>query len=467
MGSSVAGLMRWASSRLRPQELSTLTAEGRARERYRRVGMTALASMGARGIGIATALISIPLTVRYLGPEQYGLWVTITSVTALVGFADFGLSNGLVNGVSEAHGKNDMELARQYVSSAFCMLVVVTLVLGVAFAVTYRFIPWPRVFNVQFPDAAAVAGPAMAVFVTTALVSLPLGVIGSIRAGYQEGFASSVWQGAGSVISLIGLVIAIASQADLPWLVLAIGVGPAVAALLNAAFLFRRRPWLTPSVRRATLPAVRRMLRLGLMFFVLAIAFAVAYQTDNIVIAQILGAEQVTQYAVPMKLFMLAPLILSFALTPLWPAYGEALTRRDYAWVRRTLTRSIAAAATISLSLATALVMFGRPILHAWAGNAITPTTPLLLALGAWAVVSSVSGAIAMYLNGANALGFQVGCAAVMMTANLLLSIVLTRVVGISGPAWGSVIAVILFVLFPSTMYLRSTLKGSHQKETE
>ncbi len=45
------------------------------------------------------------------------------------------------------------------------------------------------------------------------------------------------------------------------------------------------------------------------MFFILAIAAAVAYQTDNIVIAGLLGPEEVTQYAVPMKLFMITPLI--------------------------------------------------------------------------------------------------------------------------------------------------------------
>jgi O-antigen/teichoic acid export membrane protein len=459
MSLSAMSLLRRTRDRLRLQDLEILTPEARSQERYKRVGLTAVASMGARAVAFAVTFVTVPLTLRYLGTEQYGLWATMTSATALLGFADFGLSNGLVNGVSDALGGNDRETVRRYVSSVFYMLVVVMLILGIAFAATYGLVPWAELFNVSSAHAAAVAGPAMAVFLAVTIVALPLSVVQSVRAGFQEGFASSVWQGVGSIVSLVGLVVAIAANAKLPWLVLALGGGPVIALLLNGAVLLRSRPWLAPRLRLATLPAVRRMMRFGLMFFILAIAISVAYQTDNIVIARMLGPAQVTQYAVPMKLFMVAPLILSFGLMPLWPAYGEAIARRDVAWVRRTLIRSLAISATLGALMSAVLLAFGVAILHAWAGNSIHPTTPLVLALSAWALVQCVTGCIAMYLNGANALGFQAVCATIMMVANLGLSIALTRAIGISGPAWGSVIAQMLFVLLPCSVYVPTTLK--------
>jgi O-antigen/teichoic acid export membrane protein len=458
MSWSARSLVRRTRDRLRPQDLETLAPEARSWERYKRVGLTAAASMGARGVALATTFITVPLTLRYLGAEQYGLWATITSVTALLGFADFGLGNGLVNGVSEALGRDSQEAVRRYVSSVFYMLVLVMTVLGLAFAGIYGVVPWPQLFNVSSAEAASVAGPAMAVFLGITLVGLPLSAVQSVRAGLQEGFMSGVWQGVGSVVSLIALVAAILARARLPWLVLALGGGPIVAALLNGLALIRRRPWLFPHIRLATFPAVRHMMRLGLMFFVLAIAVAVAYQTDNIVIARVLGSAQVTQYAVPMKIFMVPPLIMSFALTPLWPAYGEALARGEITWVRRTFMRSLTISATLGALLSAVLLAFGTPILHAWAGKAVHPTAPLILALSAWALLQCITGPIAMYLNGANALGFQAVCATVMMVANLVLSIALTRAVGVSGPAWGSVIAQVVFVLGPCAAYVRLSL---------
>ena len=415
--------------------------------------------MASRAVSIAMSLLAVPLTVHYLGTEQYGLWVTITSVVALLGFADLGLSNGLMNAVSDADGRGDRDAARGYVSSAVAMLIGVGLVLGVAFALIYPLVPWAEVFNVDSVSASEVAGAALAVFVAITLASLPLGVVSTIQLGYQEGYRNAAWQAAGSVFSLVGLVIAVATEAPLPWLVLAIGSGPLLATILNGGGLLRRRPWLTPRRRLVNTSSARSLLRLGLLFLVLQLAYVVAYGTDNIVIAQILGAEAVTAYAIPMKLFMTIPMLLGFGLLPLWPAYREALTRRDLSWARRTLVRSLQITAAVSIPLSLLLVLLGRPIIEAWVGGDVVPTTMLLVALGLWTVVYSTSVAIAMFLNGANVIAFQVVLAISMMAANLVLSIALTHLLGISGPAWGSTIAVVTCVLVPSTWYLRRLLR--------
>jgi O-antigen/teichoic acid export membrane protein len=465
-GSSAMNLAARTRELLRPREFAVLTPDARSHERYKRIGLTAIAAMGAKAVSLATTFVSLPLTLHYLGPEQYGLWVTIASVTAFFGLADLGLGKGLINGVSQALGRNDEARAGLYVSSAFYMLAAIAALLGIAFLACYRFVPWPRVFNVpSSSDAAAVAGPTMAVFVALTLVGLPLGVIAAIRAGLQEGFASSVWSAAGSVITLLGLLIAIAANASLPWLILALGGGSVFATVLNGAALFRRKPGLMPDIKQVTRLAAKRMLRFGLLFFILSIAGAVAYQTDNIVIAHLLGPRAVTQYAVPMRLFLIAPLILSFALLPLWPAYGEALARGDTAWVRRTFIRSLAISAVIGGLMSLLLLAFGVQLLHVWVGDTINPTTPLLLALATLAMLGCLTGPIAMYLNGANVLGFQAACAGTMMLANLGLSIALTRAIGISGPAWGSAIAQIVFVLIPCGIYMRSKLSRLTQAD--
>jgi hypothetical protein len=105
------------------------------------------------------------------------------------------------------------------------------------------------------------------------------------------------------------------------------------------------------------------------------------------------------------------------------------------------------------------LVVFGRPLIELWVGDDVVPTTGLLVALGLWVVVYSVSVAIAMFLNGANVIGFQAGLAVAMTVTNLALSIGLTHAIGVSGPAWGSTIAVAACVLLPSAWYLRRMLR--------
>ena len=53
------------------------------------------------------------------------------------------------------------------------------------------------------------------------------------------------------------------------------------------------------------------------MFFVLQCSFALAYSSDNIVIAQILGAAVVLAYAVLQKQFTFVSTTVATAITPL------------------------------------------------------------------------------------------------------------------------------------------------------
>jgi O-antigen/teichoic acid export membrane protein len=89
----------------------------------------------------------------------------------------------------------------------------------------------------------------------------------------------------------------------------------------------RRYAWLRPKLGNVTGEAVSRVFRLGMLFLVLQVAVAVAYSSDNIIVAQVLGAEAVTEYSVPMKLFSIPALVLAVLLIPLWPAYGESVAR--------------------------------------------------------------------------------------------------------------------------------------------
>src|SRR5689334_22756939 len=105
---------------LRPFDMST--PEGRAQERHRRVALSTLASVAAKIISVGTALISVPLALNYLGAERYGMWMTMSSLVAMLSFADFGIGNGVVNAVANAHGRDQIVEIRNYISSGFFVL---------------------------------------------------------------------------------------------------------------------------------------------------------------------------------------------------------------------------------------------------------------------------------------------------------------------------------------------------------
>jgi len=437
------------------------TQSGRSRERYRRITFTAVSSCLARATSLLAMLVSVRLIVNHFGTERYALWATITSTVTLLVFADFGIGNGLLNAISESDGKDDQEAAISYVSTAFFVLLAVALFAAFSLWFSYPFVPWARIFNLTSPVARQEAGPAAAIFILCFLAQLPLGVVQRIQLGLQEGFITQMWSAAGNLLGLLGLLVVIRFHAGLPLLVLAVAGAPVLANLLNAATVFGvQRPWLRPHLDHISGAAARRILHLGFLFFILQIAGAVSYQTDNLIIAQVLGATAVAQYAVPFRLFAMIPAVLSMVFVPLWPAYAEASARGDVGWVKSALRRSMLLGVAVAVPANVLLIALGRPLIRLWIGPQIVPSLLLLVGLATWAVLMGVSGPLAAFLNGIGVIRMQAICCVLMAVSNVLLSIYLTRHIGVSGVIYGSIASQIVFVFIPYFWYLPRLLSA-------
>jgi hypothetical protein len=86
-------------------DTANLDADARGSERNRRAMLTGSVATLARVVQMGTSLITVPLTLKYLGNERFGLWMAISSVLAMAAFADFGVGNGVLNTVSKAFGR--------------------------------------------------------------------------------------------------------------------------------------------------------------------------------------------------------------------------------------------------------------------------------------------------------------------------------------------------------------------------
>ena len=64
-----------------------------------------------RGYSRRVTLVSLPLAVRYLGAERYGVWATIASTVVWVNLLDLGIANSLTNHISRAYALGDRHQA--------------------------------------------------------------------------------------------------------------------------------------------------------------------------------------------------------------------------------------------------------------------------------------------------------------------------------------------------------------------
>lgn len=453
-------------SLIRRRPFDTSTEGGRSKERLRRAALTTVSAGGAKVIGLLVSLVTLPLTFKYLGPERYGLWMVLISIVSAMGFADLGIGNGLMNAISDAYGKDDHNLAREYVTSAFVMMLGIALFLAVAGAAAYPFMPWMRLFNVKSAAVAAEGSRALLVLYAWFVISIPIGVITRAQAGLQKGYIPQIIGALGSVLTLIALLLAIGLHGSLAWLVFASTMGSVTATVFNGWLLFHEHPWLLPARRAYRRSAASKILKLGLMFFVLQCAVTIGYTSDNIVIAQVLGAAAVAAYAVPQKLFGLISMVVGMAITPLWPAYGEAIARGDMAWVRRVFFGSLWLTLATAVPLCSFLALAGPWILRVFFGKALHAPLSLLVVLAAWGIINAVSNVVAVLLNGTGVLKVLTITSVFASLSNLALSILLTRRLGVIGVCLGS-ISTQLVITFPVCFVLIRSLFRRHAVKSD
>lgn len=443
------------------------SAEGRAQERHRRVALSAGASAFAKIISVGTALVSVPLSLHYLGSERYGIWIVMSSFISMLSFADLGLGNGVLTVIAASNGRDDRETIHAAVSSGFFALTIVAAAILGVFTAAYPFVAWEAIFNARSELAVQEAGPASAAFFGCFAVAIPFGVVQRVQMGLQQGFTASLWQALGSLLALGGVLSVIWFQGGLVWLVLAFAGAPLIAASLNTLTFFGvSRRDLAPAAAHVSWPILRRIARTGLLFLVLQMVVAVAYGSDSIIIAQVLGAQSVPQYAVPERMFSLITITLGMMLGPLWPAYGEAIERGDHDWVKRTLKSSLLISVRASALFSLLLVVFGARIISLWVGSAVEPPFLLLLGLGLWKTIEAAGNAVAMYLNGANVVRLQVIIAMLTGIAAVILKIVLIGRIGISGVVWATIIAFLAFSVLPLGFLLPRLIQPQQKLRT-
>lgn len=349
-----------AGALLRFRPFDPLTAEGQSQERYRRVALTALTSLVSKGVTLLTLLVSVPLTVDYLGAERFGLWMAVSALIAFLTLLDFGVGNGLLNRVVEANGRGDIEGVRAAVGMGFFLLCGVAVLLLTLFAVSYAWLPWPTLFNVRSAEAVAEAGPAVAALVTTFALGLPLSVVSRVQLGFQEGLRSNLWQITANLAGFVGLLLVVAWRGGLVWLVVAVTGLPLLVQVANSAHYFRRvRPSLWPQWPKGYRAECRQLAQTGGTLFVLQ-TFALAWTyVDVFVITHAVSLEAAGHYAVLQRIFAVT-LVAQFFIPALWPAYGDALARRDTAWAKQTLRRALLGSLGLCVVSGLPLVWWGE-----------------------------------------------------------------------------------------------------------
>lgn len=367
-----------------------------------------IASFFLKGISIAISLILVPLTINYINPSRYGIWLTLSSIVGWFSFFDIGLSQGLRNKFAEAKAKGDDSLAQVYVSTTYAILAIIFGLVWIIFLFVNHFLNWAHILNISETMRSEVSTLAIIVFSYFCL-QFVLRIITTLILADQQPAKSSLIDVLGQISSLIFITILVkTTQGSLIKLGIALCVSP-ILILLGANLFFFNTLFkkYKPSFSKIKFSHAKGLFNLGLIFFIIQIAGIVQYQTANIIIAQNFGTADVTSYNIVFKYFGVLNMIFVIFLTPFWSASTEAYMKNDIHWIKNGIKKYNQLNILLIL-IGCIMLIFSEKIYTLWLGHG---KVIIGFYLSFWGFLyfslTMFAGKYVYFLNGINALRIQ------------------------------------------------------------
>lgn len=430
-----------------------------------RIAAAVSSGAAARVLSSLVTLVSLPLAVRYLGPERFGVWATIASTVAFLNLLDLGIASTLTNHIAHSYAVGDRQYAARYTANALLLTAAVACVAGAILAIAWTTIDWVKLFNVSSAVSRAELSETIAAAVALVLLGLPASLAGRILAGYQEVHRSNAIMAIGTLANLGGLLAGIVLQVSMPVLfVLATGWPTLANLAVLIAVVMWQKPWLRLRLALLEWAAARELLATGSGFFLIQVAGAVVFSSDNVVLSHFLGPAQVTPYSVTWRLVGLTAVMQGLLFPALWPAYAEAYTRGDYAWIRQAFRITMRGILALNLAFAALLLTFGQTVIRWWAGAAAVPSLSLLGAMSLWAIISGTMTVESCLLAGVNRTRQQGVLSVVAAVLNLAVSVMLVQRIGAVGVIAGTILSYLIVLVVPQSLMVRRVLKSKEAR---
>jgi O-antigen/teichoic acid export membrane protein len=452
-GTSISGALAQGAQidALAAGDADEATAAGaeRGQKRDKALVRAAGATLLARLVTTFSVVVILAIAARSLNGAEFGIIGVLTTLTAFLGFGDFGLGTLLMTRLPAVRAKGDVDEERHIVTLSFGTMCITGGIIGAAGAVSSYFVPWPTLLGATPALAADVRSAVLCFFIFGGL-SIPAALGGRILAATLRGAAAQMWLALGSALSMVATGVCAAGHMPMWAYIIAISGVPAATSAVQTVWAFARTfPELRPSRSFFHFREALTYLRSGLLFAIMSLSSVISYSIDSLVVSANLTAAIAAVFVVASRLFTLVGGTIGLAGQQLWSALSDAIARGDAHWARSRFYRTLGISTAVTFGASLLLVFIGRPIVHLWAGEKYVPPLSLLIVMAIYTVYSTAMVQAGYLLAAVEKVGVLATCGVLMAVVNLATSIWLTRRYGLTGPILGSIIALALVLTVP------------------
>lgn len=422
--------------------------------REKKIRYTAATAILAKILAMLVPLVTVRYAYDYLGAEIYGLWNTVLSFFSMFAFADLGLGSGLQTSLSQCQGRDDEENSRKLVASTYLILVISTTIILLVMLVLFHFVDWGSVMNVESDIAAQLVGKVVVIIVISKLLNIPFSLVNRTQLALQEGYKGNIWQCVANILSIgLIIVIVVADGGKIP-LIIASTYTVVIVSILNFIVYFGvQRKEYAPRLKYADAKVAKSMLQIGIAFCLLSVFTNLGLSLDSFIVARVSNLTESATYSILYRATGLISVGCGMLSTPLWGAFGEALERKDYEWVKGRSRKTALFSLLIALAGTVGLMVLGRWIFAIWLGKPLEYSNMMLLSMCLMQCLLSGISPYFMVLNARGIVKRQIFIFSIYTVTSLLLKFALGELFGIDWiPMVGTVCYAVIIVPYVYTL---------------
>lgn len=401
-------------------------------------------------VTLAVTFLTMPIIIKLLGDEWYGIWVVVGTFMGYFGVLDFGLTSATTRYLAKHWKGNDQaEIAKTITTSftGFCILSCVALVLaGLSILLAPYFLDSEvSITNIQIVLLIlaldlAIAFP-VSVYQAVLMVEMRNDLIGTIKIVQSLIKVPLVYW----LVSVDGNIIHVALMTfGLNLLMRFMIIWKALSYLDNKALQLKSFSW----------RALEKYFHFGKFTFLGQIGDLIRFRLDVVVIAGYLGSALVVPYEIALQLNRIASQAVSNVVSGSQPVFTNYYAEGRMDLVREKLLFLTRVNVFVSTILAASLLLVAQSLISIWVGDKyLSAYMPLIILCMLTPLGIGQNAAVQVFyaMSKHKYYAYVNLCEA---GANLLISIMLVERYGLVGVALGTAIPFIISKCFFVPYYI-------------
>ena len=394
--------------------------------------------------GAFVGFICTPLLLHSLGETRFGVYSLLLAGAAYLGLLELGFGTATITRVANAEHMS-LEAVSEVLSTSVIIFELVAAVVALLIALIALLLP--EIFHL--PASLRHAGQIGFLSVGAAqAVNSGLGAWSGFLIGTGRMYVVNLGGGIISIVVSIATVVVAELHGSL-FLLGAVQLCGALATL----YVYRRSvraalATVKPSRRRASRAMARAMFGLGWRNSISSVMQLIAYGSDLVLVGILLAPRAVAAYAIALRGYAFMQNFANGALGAFGPVHAHQAGLEDPEEGFELFATSLVITLFLALLIALPVLVFAPGLLSLWLGRVPAGSVDVVRIFAGVLVLQCFGGSASVMMMHYERPGQVMRVTTLSAVVNVVASIVLTKTVGVTGPALGTITAVVLVDLF-------------------